>query len=67
MDMRRYFYQLIAKYIRFYVRPEDTMALVSNSLDLLPDMFPESLKWDAGIPNNDDTVEYVVISGCIHY
>lgn len=43
------------------------MALVSNSLDLLPDMFPESLKWDAGIPNNDDTVEYVVISGCIHY
>ena len=43
------------------------MALVSNSLDLLPAMFPESLKWDAGIPNNDDAVEYVVISGCIHY
>ncbi len=67
MDMRKYFYQLIAKYIRFYVRPEDTMALVSNSSDLLPVMFPESLKWDGSLPNNEDPVDYVVISGCIHY
>ncbi len=67
MDLRRYLYQLVAKYIRFYVRSEDTMALVSNSMDLLPVMFPQSLKWDGGVPNNDDTVDYVVISGCIHY
>jgi hypothetical protein len=66
-DMRNYFYQLLAKYIRFYVRPEDTMALVSNDLDLLPAMFPRSLKWDGSVPHHDGTLDYVVISGCIHY
>lgn len=65
--MRKYFYQLVAKYIRFYVRSEDTMTLVSDSSDLLPGMFPQSLKWVEDAPNNDTPVDYVVISGCIHY
>jgi hypothetical protein len=67
MDVRTYFYQLVAKYIRLYVRPEDTMALVSNDLDLLSDMFPQSLKWDGSIPSNGNSPDYIVISGCIHY
>ncbi|MGB5231369.1 MAG: glycosyltransferase family 2 protein [Desulfoprunum sp.] len=67
MGLREYFYQLIAKSIRLYVRPGDTMALVCSSSDLLPAMFPESSIWDSGVPDTDSTVDYVVVSGCIHY
>jgi hypothetical protein len=34
---------------------------------LLPDLFPRSLKWGNGVPKNDVSAEYIVVSGSIHY
>lgn len=67
MRLRQYFYQLIAKNIRLYVQSGDTIAFVSKRSDLLPTMFPESSILDSGVPDDECSVDYIVVSGCIHY
>jgi len=65
--MRKYFYQLVAKYLRLYVQPQDSMILITHACELLPDLFPQSLKWGNAIPKNDISADYIVVSGSIHY
>jgi Glycosyl transferase family 2 len=64
--MRKYFYSLIEKYIRLYVRAEDSLIFWSHSSELLWDLFPNCLKWGGDIPKDDSTADYIVISGRIH-
>lgn len=64
--MRKYFYSLIEKYIRLYVRPEDSLIFWSHSSELLWDLFPNCLKWGGDIPKDESTADYIVINGRIH-
>lgn len=65
--MRKYFYRLIEKYIRLYVRPEDSLIFWSHASELLWDLFPNCLRWGGGIPKDESTADYIVISGRIHF
>ena len=66
--MRTYFYGLIEKYIRLYVRPEDSLIFCSHpSSRLLCKLFPQSIKWEGDIPKDESTADYIVIDGRIHY
>ena len=65
--MRKYFYSLIEKYIRLYVRSEDSLIFWSQSSELLWDLFPNCLKWGGDIPKDESTADYIVINGRIHF
>jgi len=43
------------------------MILITHPCEFLPDLFPRSLKWNNGIPRNDLSADYIVVSGSIHY
>jgi len=65
--MRKYFYSLLEKYIRLYVRPEDSLIFWTYPSDLLWDVFPNCLRWGGGIPKDESTADYIVINGRIHF
>lgn len=66
LGMRKYFYALVAKYLRFYIRPDDSVALICNEKELLPEFFPENPNWQ-GVPSGSSPVDYIVVGGWIHY
>ena len=57
--LQSYFYQLIARYIRLFVRPQDTLKLYSPAEEPLRRMF-------FGQPEADEP-DYVVVSGEVHF
>ncbi|MCK5680411.1 glycosyl transferase, partial [bacterium] len=66
--MKTYFYRLIEKYIRLYVRSEDSLIFCSHaSSRLLGDLFPQSIKWEGDIPTDESAADYIIIDGRIHY
>jgi len=65
--MRKYFYNLIEKYLRIYVRPEDSLIFWSHSSDSLYDLFPNCVIWKDGIPKDESTADYTLINGQLHF
>jgi len=66
--MKTYFYGLLEKYIRLFVRSEDSLIFCSHpSYNLLSKRFPQSTKWEGDIPDDSTTADYIVIDGRIHY
>ena len=65
--MRKYFYNLIEKYLRLYVRPEDNLIFWSHPSDSLWDLFPNCVIWKDSIPKDASTADYILINGRLHF